>query len=182
MATARSRWLVAVAGMAMMGAGCGSSAHRTLPSAARPRAPASAAPAAGAAAVGVIRGWSTALRRGDVDAAARYFALPSEFVNGTVIEIHTEAEARAANAALPCGALLISAARRGSFISALFRLTNRPGPDAGCGSGAGQLARTNFIISGGRIRDWIRAPETGGGNPPGPTGPTPAPAPAGPVV
>ena len=34
-------------------------------------------------AVGVIRAWSDALRRGDVRAAAGYFALPSVMVNGT---------------------------------------------------------------------------------------------------
>jgi len=114
-------------------------------------------------------------RRGDVNGAARFFALPSEFINGPdeALAIHTEAEARAANATLPCGAQLISAVRRGRFISALFRLTNRPGPDGGCGSGAGQLARTNFVIVDGRILAWIRAPEvSGGGVSPLPTTPS----------
>jgi hypothetical protein len=125
--------------------------------------------------VGVIRAWSTALRRGDVAGAARYFALPSVFINGAagVITIHTEAQARAANATLPCGAVLISASRRGRFVSALFRLTNRPGANAGCGSGTGQLARTDFVIADGRILDWIRAPQAGGGATPGPGAPPP---------
>jgi hypothetical protein len=146
--------------MAVIVAGCGSAAHKS--------------PAASATAV--IRAWSTALRRGDVDLAARYFALPSEFVNGPgdSVSIHTEAQARAVNATLPCGALLISTVQRGRFVSALFRLTERPGPDAGCGSGTGQLARTNFVIVRGRILDWIRAPET-----PGPGGPSTS---TGPVV
>lgn len=111
----------------------------------------------------VIRAWSSALRRGDVSGAARYFALPSEFINGpgVAITIHTEAQAQAANAGLPCGAILISAREHGRFVSALFRLTNRPGANAGCGSGAGQLARTDFVIVGGRIVEWIRAPERG---------------------
>jgi len=163
----------------MFGAGCGSSAHRARTSAASRTAPAPA----DAKAVSVIRAWSIALRRGDVDAAARYFALPSEFFDGAgaAISIRNEAEARAANAALPCGALLISATRRGRFVSALFRLTNRPGPDAGCGSGTGQLARTDFVISHGRILAWIRAPETGGGAPPGRTGPR-TPQSSGPLV
>jgi hypothetical protein len=125
--------------------------------------------------VTVIREWSTALRRGNIAGAARYFALPSEFVNGPseVIEIHTEAEAEAANAGLPCGAVLISADQRGRVVSALFRLTNRPGPDGNCGSGTGQLARTNFVIVGGHIVDWIRAPSVaGGGGSPGPAAPS----------
>jgi hypothetical protein len=128
--------------------------------------------------VDVIRAWSDALRRGDVAGAARYFALPSEFVNGPgdVVMIHTEAQARAANASLPCGAVLISTTRHGRLITALFRLTERLGPNAGCGSGTGVLARTDFIIVGGRILDWIRAPDAGGGAPPGLPAPGPIPA------
>ena len=160
----------------MIGAGCGSSAHQVGSSAAstRARAVAPAAPGAAASAVGVIRGWSNALRRGDVDAAARYFALPSEFVNGPgdALSIHTEAEARAANASLPCGAVLVSAHRHGRFVNAIFRLTNRPGADGGCGSGAGELARTDFVIADGHILDWIRAPEGGSGVVPLPAAPS----------
>jgi hypothetical protein len=168
MAASRSRWLVALAGMAMIAAGCGSSGHKASTTIASRLI-------ADPAGVTVIRAWSNALRRGDVNGAARFFALPSEFINGPdeALAIHTEAEARAANATLPCGAQLISAVRRGRFISALFRLTNRPGPDGGCGSGAGQLARTNFVIVDGRILAWIRAPEvSGGGVSPLPTTPS----------
>ena len=120
----------------------------------------------------------------DVNLAARYFALPSEFVNGPgdEVSIHTEAEARAANRALPCGAVLISVDQRGRFASALFRLTNRKGPDGGCGSGAGQLARTNFVIAGGHIVEWIRAPSvSGGGRSQGQPAPPATPS-GGPVV
>jgi hypothetical protein len=180
MTTVRSRWLVAVvlAGMATLAAGCGSSARHTSTSAGVQKAPG----AADASAVGVIRAWSTALRRGDLNTAARYFALPSEFINGPtdVIAIHTEDQARIANASLPCGAVLISTARRGRFVSALFRLTNRVGAAGACGSGAGELARTNFVIAEGRIVEWIRAPDAGGGASPAPGAP-PAPG-GGPVV
>jgi len=166
----------------MMGAGCGSSAHRARTSTAPSAAPRSAPASGGASAVGVIRGWSNALRRGDVDAAARYFALPSDFINGPgdALAIHTEAQARAANATLPCGAVLVSTVRHGRFITALFRLTNRPGPNAGCGSGTGGLARTDFVIAKGRIVDWIRAPDAGGAAP-APLTPSTTPA-GGPVV
>ena len=68
---------------------------------------------ASAADVAVIRDWSQALLRGDLSAAARYFALPSVMINGTnaagdalVLSIGTRADAEAANASLPCGARL----------------------------------------------------------------------------
>jgi hypothetical protein len=135
-------------------------------------------------AVGVIRAWSDALRRGDVGAASRYFALPSVMVNGTdaaghafVITITNRAQAEAANESLPCGARLISATRRGRYVNALFRLTGRPGPGGtDCGSGVGSTARTNFVIAHGLIVEWLRAPDQPGDNPgapaPAPTTPS----------
>jgi hypothetical protein len=129
------------------------------------------------AAVAVIRAWSNALRRGDVHGAAQSFALPSVMVNGpdangnvVVITIRTRAQAQAANASLPCGATFISADQRGRYVNALFRLTDRPGPGGGCSTGTGQTARTNFVITDGRIVEWIRAPDDPGdnGGPPAP--------------
>src|ERR1700722_4854806 len=124
------------------------------------------------AAVRVIRAGSSALRRGDVRAAAGYFGLPTVFVNGVdtgggvpLIVIHTEREAEAINASLPCGAVFISADQRGEYVNALFRLTGRPGPGGGCGAGAGATARTNFVVMGGRIVQWLRAPDDPGDNP-----------------
>jgi hypothetical protein len=136
---------------------------------------------AAAAAVGVIRAWSDALRHGDVRAAARYFALPSLMVNGSVgagtalvITIETHAEAEAANASLPCGARFVSADQRGRYVNALFRLTGRPGPGgSNCGTGVGETARTNFVIARGRIVEWLRAPDDPGDNGT-PTTPTPS--------
>jgi hypothetical protein len=128
-----------------------------------------------------------------VRGAARFFALPSEFVNGAdsngdvpVITIHTRPEAAALNASLPCGAVFISADQRGRYVNALFRLTDRPGPGGGCGSGVGQVARTNFVIAKGRIVEWIRAPADPGDNrrghtPPG-SGPSSPPQGGGPAV
>jgi hypothetical protein len=192
MAVPRSGLLLAVVAAGLVAAGCGSGGGGASVTS-RPRpAPASGArgsggPAAGSGAhaipapaptglpadpvaVRVIRAWANALRHGDVRGAARYFALPSEFINGSgangevVIAIHTRAEAEGVNATLPCGAVLIAADRRGRYVNALFRLTDRPGPGAGCGSGTGQAARTNFVIVGGRIVQWIRAPEDPGDN------------------
>lgn len=142
-------------------------------------------------AVDVIRAWADALRHGDVQAAARYFALPSVMVNGTdttgqtvVITIDTHTEAEVANATLPCGARLLSADQRGRYVNALFRLTGRPGlGGTDCGGGVGTTARTNFVIAHGRIVEWLRAPDDPGDNrtpqapQPAPT-PSPAPSPA----
>ncbi len=129
-------------------------------------------------AVKVIEDWSGALRRGDIRAAAEYFRLPSELINGVggtgsvaLIRIHSLAQAEAANETLPCGAKFISADQRGRYVNALFKLSGRPGPGgSGCGSGAGETARTNFLIQNGRIVQWIRAPDDPGDNG-GPTAP-----------
>lgn len=172
---------IALAG-ALSTAACGGSSHsttvgrpasrvlpvvpRSLPAPAPSRTPASPR------AVAVIRGWSDALRAGHVQVAARYFQLPSELINGVgpggtvaLIRIHSLGQAEAANETLPCGAQLISTDQRGRYVNALFRLTRRPGPGgSSCGSGGAQTARTNFLIAGGRIVEWIRAPDDPGEN------------------
>jgi hypothetical protein len=147
--------LVAVTGLL---AGCGSS-HSTAGSQRSRTTPAGTSK--DAAAVSVIEGWARALRRGDVRAAARYFAVPSVFVNGQAFVIRSQHEARALNESLTCGALVTSTTDHGKYITAAFRLTNRAGPGADCGSGAGQPAATDFVIKDGHIVDWIRAPAGG---------------------
>jgi hypothetical protein len=118
--------------------------------------------------VRVIKGWADALRRGDVRGAARYFQIPSFFAPAPDQEVtlHSFTEAEAVNAALPCGAKVISVVKVGGpFVQALFRLTGRPGRGgSACNPGAGQTARTNFEIKSGRIRAWIRAPDAPGEN------------------
>jgi hypothetical protein len=124
------------------------------------------------ASIAVIRGWADALRHGNVHAAGGYFALPSEMIPGPdasgdaiVLSLRTRAQADAAQMALPCGARFVSADQRGKYVNALFRLTGRSGPGGSdCGSGAGLTARTNFVIAGGHIKEWIRAPDDPGDN------------------
>jgi hypothetical protein len=173
--------LAAAVGLAVALAGCGGTAQLRTTQRATTRTPAPLPPTIGipspgptnvpapAAAVAVIRGWADSLRRGDVVAAARYFALPSVLVNGTdnagraeVAHIFSARDAAAANAGLSCGAVLISTDLRGRYVNALFRLTDRPGLGGGCGAGIGQTARTNFVISGGKIVEWLRAPSDPG--------------------
>jgi hypothetical protein len=209
----RFRQLLGVVTAGIVAAGCGSSgtaatttSHRKPATSqgagssggATPQPQAIPAPAptglrADPAAVRVIRAWSSALRRGDVSGAARYFALPSEFINGSdangnvpVLTIRSRAQATAVNATLPCGAVFISADQRGRYVNALFRLTDRPGPGGGCGPGTGQVARTNFVIALGRIVEWIRAPQdpgdSQGGNAPSAPAPSSPPQGGGPLI
>jgi hypothetical protein len=138
-------------------------------------------PGVPADAVRVIRGWADALRAGHLAAAAGYFRLPSVFFDGSSppVRLSTRAQVEHVNAALPCGATLIMVSRRGAFLDALFRLGNRAGPGGtgGCGSGTGQTARTDFLIRGGHIVEWLRAPDEPGDNG---TSPGPAPSPSAP--
>jgi limonene-1,2-epoxide hydrolase len=157
MTTIRPRTLILLLSAGLLLAGCGSTRilGHTSSSASTSAAPSSAA--------SVIRAWSTALRNGDVRAAAHYFALPSEFANGGVVTIHTEAQAILVNAELSCGSVVVSTHPDGRFTTAVFRLTNRKGPGGDCGSGAGALASTNFLIRGGKIVEWIRGPDPSSG-------------------
>jgi hypothetical protein len=120
--------------------------------------------------VSVIKGWSTALRTGHVRTAAGYFQIPSVFFNGPGDEfvLHSFAAAVVVNRLLPCGAEYISATKRGPYVDALFKLTNRSGPGGathGCAGGTGTTARVNFIIDNGKITHWLRAPSLPGDNP-----------------
>lgn len=104
----------------------------------------------------VIDEWATALREGDLDAAAGFFALPSVAQNGSVpFRIRDLGDARLFNASLPCGARLTSATPEGRFILATFTLTERPGPGT-CGEGTGEQAQTAFRIEDGEIIEWRR--------------------------
>lgn len=104
----------------------------------------------------VIDEWARTLKRGDLDAAADYFALPSVAENGPILlRIRDHADAVAFNASLPCGARLIEATTEAEFVVATFRLGERPGPGS-CGSGTGETAQTAFVIRGGEIVEWRR--------------------------
>jgi hypothetical protein len=107
-------------------------------------------------AVRVIDDWSATLRDGDVEGAAKYFALPSVAQNGTPpIPLATREDAIQFNEALPCGAELIRAEEEGGFVVATFELTERPGPGE-CGAGVGVEAKTAFVIEDGLIAEWRR--------------------------
>lgn len=113
--------------------------------------------------VQVIDGWATALRQGDVEAAAGYFAIPSVAENGPIlVRIRSADDAVQFNESLPCGARLIRADSAGEFTTATFRLTERPGPGS-CGPGIGSVAKTSFVIRDGKIAQWRRVGAGSGG-------------------
>ena len=105
----------------------------------------------------VIRGWSDALRRGDVSGAMRFWAVPALASNGgQPYRLQTMRAVRFFNEALACGAKLESTERRSVYVVATFRLSERPGPGR-CGSGVGEAARTAFLLREGKIVQWLRA-------------------------
>jgi hypothetical protein len=112
---------------------------------------------AAAADVAVIRGWTDALRHGHIEAASRYFAIPSVVSNGTPpIRLTSRADVRFFNRTLPCGAKLVRAQDTGAFVVATFELTERPGPGR-CGKSAvGNEAYTAFLIRRHKIVQWRR--------------------------
>jgi hypothetical protein len=106
----------------------------------------------------VINAWLRALRRGDVERAARYFALPSKFQNATpVLTVHTKRERIAINLSLPCGAKAREMGAAGAYTIVTFELTKRPGGD--CGTGVGGTARGAIRVERRHIKEWYRLPD-----------------------
>ena len=147
----RRRWLGALAALGLLVAGCGESAkpeprQLALKPQEKPREKEKRAPVT-AAEQRVIRGWANELRHGDVQAAARYFSVPSEVVNlqPEPLELDTARRVVDFNDSLPCGAEVISIIRTVSkLVVGEFELTDRPGGD--CGSAAGTRATFAFLI------------------------------------
>ncbi len=106
----------------------------------------------------IVRGWSDALRRGNVAAAARYFSVPALAVNPVPAFLATESEVQDFNRELPCGAKLVKMRRSAEpkFVVGIFRLTERPGAGE-CGTGTGDLVAVAFRIYRDHITSWIRA-------------------------
>jgi limonene-1,2-epoxide hydrolase len=103
----------------------------------------------------VVRAWSDALRRGDIDAATDLFALPAVVANGTPdLRLKTRDEARAFNASFPCGSRVTEVVEHHGVLVVTFVLTERPGGE--CGSGAGHSARAALEVRDGRITGWHR--------------------------
>jgi hypothetical protein len=109
--------------------------------------------------VRVIRGWSDALRHGQVARAARYFARPAVVSNNSPpVQLSSTSQVRAFNSGLTCGARLERTQRAPHhFVYGVFRLTDRPG--GACGTGTGGSATVAFLVRHDHIRQWLRVPD-----------------------
>ena len=108
---------------------------------------------------GAIRGWSDALRRGDVERAVSFWQVPALAANGgDPIRLLTRRAIRFFNETLPCGARLVRVRREANYVHATFVLSERPGPGS-CAGGAGERAHTYFLVRGGKIVQWLRSLE-----------------------
>src|SRR3954469_15978455 len=125
----------------------------------------------------VLAGWAAALRRGDPDRAARYFAVPAIVAQSTTVQLQTREQVRKFNDELPCGAKLLEVQHDGRYVVGTFRLTQRAGHTC---TAAGQLARVAFVIRGHHFTEWRQVPDTPGA-PPGPDQPESDLPPAGPL-
>ncbi|MGH3002930.1 MAG: hypothetical protein ACRDM1_09785 [Gaiellaceae bacterium] len=104
----------------------------------------------------VARSWSAALDRGDDEGAARLFADGAEVVQGEALTLRTHADAVRWNAALPCGATILSVTKRSpTDVLVVFRLDERP--RHAC-DGPGQRAAALFRVRAGKIVLWHQTP------------------------
>jgi limonene-1,2-epoxide hydrolase len=100
----------------------------------------------------VVRAWSQELNSGDNEGAAKLFAPGAEVVQaGTTIRLHTQAEAVAWNAALPCSGRLVSIKSNGDTTRATFILGDRQTKKC---DGPGQRATAIFRVHNGKIVLW----------------------------
>jgi hypothetical protein len=105
----------------------------------------------------IIRGWSDELRHGHVQAASRYFTVPSlvSTATGGANRLRSRADVQQFNETLPCGAQLVKTRRSvNRFVIGTFKLTERPG--GACGTGTGALAEVAFLIRHHHINQWVR--------------------------
>jgi hypothetical protein len=85
-------------------------------------------------------------------------------VNGVTLHIADREDAQRFSASLPCGAILEEAVEDGRYVLATFRLGEKANSNA-CGDGAGQLARTAFLIEDSKIVEWRRVANEDEGQP-----------------
>ena len=142
---------------ALAAGGCGGGAEG--PAARAPGPDAASAPEK------VIRAWADAMRRGDVAAASRLFAVPSVIANGaSPVRLTTPGAVRVFNESLPCGSRVVATEGHHGLTIATFTLTERPG---GKCDGTGSTAKAAFEIRDGKIVRWIRVPDGDESPPPG---------------
>ena len=106
-------------------------------------------------AVRTIEAWARAVRRGDLTAAARLFALPARFQNGTsVLTLRRRLDVLAVTSGFSCGAIPTRFGGAGPYTLVRFRLTSRAGGD--CRDAEGHTTGGAIRVVHGRIRAWYR--------------------------
>jgi hypothetical protein len=103
----------------------------------------------------VVRAWSTAIDRGDDEAAANLFAPGAVVIQGYQVVLRTHADAVEWNAGLPCAGHITSLTVDGDEVTAVFRLGQRPGHVC---DGPGQEATAIFKVDKGKIILWHQVP------------------------
>lgn len=162
-----------LAGLALLASACGSDPKppKTPPAPKRTPAGSSVLPRrrpAAPADVAVIKGWTDALRRGDINGASAYWSVPAIVSNGTPpIQLKKRSDVRFFNRTLPCGAKFKAAIDTGAYVVATLVLTERPGAGR-CGSGVGNEAYTAFLIRHRKIVQWRRVLKPGPATTPAP--------------
>jgi len=100
----------------------------------------------------VVRAWGQALNQGDNNTAGKLFARNAEVVQGnSVLTLHTQHDAIAWNAALPCSGRILSIHSRGATATATFLLGDRP--HSRC-DGPGEHATAIVKVERGKIVLW----------------------------
>jgi hypothetical protein len=96
----------------------------------------------------MIRDWLMAVKNGDYDHAADFFAPGAIIDQGRPFRLETHAAARLFNAGLPCHADLIALRNEKRTVLATFRLL--PGPGGPC---EGRV-KVRYTIEDGRFTEW----------------------------
>jgi limonene-1,2-epoxide hydrolase len=103
----------------------------------------------------VARAWAKALRADDNQRAASLFAADAVVIQGNLSRtFHTHQQAVEWNARLPCAGTIVALARRGSAVTATFRLGDRK--NSRCGTPPGAEATAVFVVEGGKIILWVQ--------------------------
>jgi hypothetical protein len=127
----------------------------------------------------VIKGWSDSLRDGRVNAASKYFKVPSAVSNNTpgLLKLASVEDVRTFNRTLPCGAKLLRTRRiTDGFVVGVFRLTERKHAPVKCGTGVGEEASVAFKIVDEHITTWVRVVAPAQTDPMATPTPTPTPS------
>jgi limonene-1,2-epoxide hydrolase len=103
----------------------------------------------------VVRAWADALKADDNERAASLFARDAVVIQGDLARtFHTNRQAVEWNARLPCSGTIIHLRRRGSAVTATFRLGDRR--SSRCGDPPGAEATAVFVVEGGKIVLWVQ--------------------------